>query len=138
MIRPAGTDPTYVPYAMTNKELTDMVDRGSYSVVADGVKTYAELFSELHALVTPTNFINYSETLVFSIAAYKLRMGCFDSNNRFYLGTSYIDASGRPIIIGAAIYSYSEGCLYGYTENGVFTELTNEVPTAGSVFTISL
>lgn len=120
------------------EELMDAVNRGSYSVVADGVKTYADLLSELYNLVTPTNFINHSETLVFSIAAYKLRVSSFDNVNRFYVGTSYIDSNYHSIIFGAGLYVDPNGCFYGYSDNGIFTDLSNIVPTAGAVFTIYL
>ena len=48
MLYDARLNPTgYVPYAMTNMELTEKVERGSVSVVADGVKTYSQLFYSL-------------------------------------------------------------------------------------------
>ena len=59
MIRLAtDSDPTYQPYAMTNRELTDVAEQldGKYivdankkvSVTANGTKTYAELLAELY------------------------------------------------------------------------------------------
>ena len=64
MIRDARiTDPTYVPYAMTNRELTEMVDRGSVSVTADGVKNMGALFDELMAMVDKNKLSESSHVL---------------------------------------------------------------------------
>ena len=52
MLYDARLNPTgYVPYAMTNRELTDAVNRGSVFVTGDGVKTYSQLLNELHNLI---------------------------------------------------------------------------------------
>lgn len=46
-LKPSG----YVPYAMTNRELTERVSDRYVSVVGDGVKTHQQLMNDLYALV---------------------------------------------------------------------------------------
>lgn len=118
MIRDARiTDPTYVPYSMTNRELTDAVNRGSVSVTADGVKTYTGLLNELFALIDANKLSQKSRLLLGN--AY---VSVAQITNNYLVFDGIVD-----FLVTGKIFAY---CIYLSAANSVFMETeTSETQT---------
>ena len=94
MIRPAGTDPTYVPYSMTNRELTERVE-----FEGDGVSAIkAGYMVTVRVAKTTTDFSvawNVLDTLPSAFRPKKkIRFNCADDNT-----TSWINSLCLPMVI---------------------------------------
>ena len=131
MIRDARiTDPTYVPYAMTNKELTDAVNRGSVSVTADGVKTYKELLNQLFLS------IDRSKLSIYTVLQVGHTYCNFLLNN--YMGVFYtaVDFNGVGAVVLYRYRLHNSDSSFAMNENGTYSDLSATVPASGTVFTV--
>lgn len=74
----------------TTKTVQDAIERGSVSVTADGVKTRAQLYNELFALIDITK-VSYNSKL--SINGWTLPVTIFTSTYIICAGISTVDAT---------------------------------------------
>ena len=133
MIRPAGTDSEFVVGSMTNRELTEKVDRGSVSVTADGVKTYSQLFDELSILAEHTKIKKESQ-IYLNNRYWKLSF----TDSGYYLFSNTMAMSGE-IYIGS-IHLLSNLSTFDTwilnSSGNSHTSLGSEVPPSGKVITL--
>ena len=138
MIRDARiTDPTYVPYAMTNRELTERVTQSEFvSIGTDGVKTQKQLMQDLYALVD-TSKISMQSKLVLnnanSLSFFSLTEKALDNRFLCFMHTAASSAVGEVI----ETYQLGDGPAYaGKAYGGTEHETSSEVLSAGMSFTV--
>jgi len=142
MIRPAGTDPTYVPYSMTNEQLTERVedltsrvDRGYVDIMSDGIKTYGQLLSDLFTSEVRDRVIAYRLTAKIAIGGSVVApfVGRNVSDHKVFFGASSLDSGGGAYICGIVLDdTSSSNCKWTYTYmNGTITDLSVIVPGSG-------
>ena len=143
MIRDARiTDPTYVPYAMTNRELTDAVNRGSVSVTADGVKTYAQILSDLHSLIdiskvslSTTKFVHSSAEVYCSPLVFRQSMNDhLQFCGAVVLYNNEIHNDIFSFLVQDNLYTYKEAVVTG--SGNTIIDRSSEIPSSGVVFTV--
>ena len=151
------TDPTYAPFAMTNRELTEVAQqvesgyilatKGNYtsvSVTADGVKTYQTLLNELHVAINtyiaahPDEYLDIiairfnSNGLMYNRqnrASYVLRNEQFTTEMSFVnMVVSTSKAFFRTAIISATLANCS---IIQWTSDDGVVDLSSEIPSSG-------
>ena len=140
MIRPASIqDDTYVPYSMTNKQLTDCVAKNySFSVSFDGEKTVRDVLNELETMIENYITNNPSRLLVvLNIRSFALDMNCpvgITSNNIpggfAFGGAMYMSNGANKIHAGSIRTSNSQ---LKYSIGDAVTDLTLTKPTSGNI-----
>lgn len=137
MIYDARLNPTgYVHYSMTNRELTDAVNRGSVSVVTDGVKTWYQIFNEIYALIDMSKITN--QTLV-TIGSDIYRLTSVSHPHGLLLMGSGFGASGGVLYAWmqrVRIHS-SDSSLFNYLSNtNVASDESNTVIPSGVIVSL--
>lgn len=121
-------------------EVNAKVDRGSVSVTADGVKTYAQLLAELYALIDFTKFSQLTAKMVRKDNGSNLyTLPC-----NYYLPTyNHVQFSGNNVLYNNALYvnTFSfkvQDDLFTYKEhvNGSLSDYSSSVPTSGVMLSI--
>lgn len=132
MIRLAtDTDTTYQPYAMTNRELTERVDKGSVSVTADGVKTVGALFDELMAMVDK-NKLSESSYVMLDRDCYRWQYTGSTLNIPFT--QVYVEVSN--LYANTLRYTTGGSAWYLYTSTNGIQDNTNSVLTSGVIISL--
>lgn len=140
MIRLASiTDDTYVPYSMTNKQLTDCIAKiYQFSASFDGEKTVRDVLNELETMIENYITNNRSRLLVLlNIRSFALDMNCpvaITSNNIpggfAFGGVTYMSNGANKIHAGNIKTSNSQ---LKYSIGDVVTDLTLTKPTSGDI-----
>lgn len=147
------TDPTYQPYAMTNKELTDVavqeignyalkIRRNSLNVTADGTKDYQTLLNELKLafdsyLTSNSDVYTQPVGVKVDTARYTVDELCSTDGEYHDTTSSAISAficgmtSTHLSFIKLRIHTTKTNCyMYKYVD-GVYSNDSSTVPTSG-------
>ena len=129
MIRDANIkDNTFVPYSMTNLQITKSIDRGNVSVVSDGVKTYSQLMQDLYARADMSK-ITYNAKL-------RVGNGYFSLNEKYSTNLVFQKASSSSAYGEiVATYQVSNTNPYvGEAYQGVEHDKSSTVLGSGTAF----
>ena len=134
MIYDARLNPTgYVQYAMTNRELTNAVNRGNVSVQGDGVKTNQQALQELY------NLVDFSK-----ITPYTVLWSHQDTNSYYYHlmhSTPFIltfIGFDRPLYVTFHLESAlsNNNLISDNLSDGTSSNLSSDVLPNGWIYTI--
>lgn len=115
-----------------NTALSNLVNKGSVSVTADGVKTYAEVLSELFGLADTTK-INPNSYLEQDTGALVSKLGYYGKISTNYLFTTSFVASDGENVQQASLGSSSEFII---AHTNTKTDRSSVVVTSGVKYTL--